>query len=353
MWFRKKRNILVTGVKGQLGSYLVKELGKLSFKKASSIGQVFGIGREDLELSNPEAVADFFNKNVADPSVDIDYVIHCAAATDTAAIEKDPFAYYASNVIATKNVAESCAYNGIRMIHISTDYVLSELSPIGSNDVRIEFPVNQYGLQKLLAEKEAQLAYFKAGHPEKLLIGRVSWLFGNSQKSFIEKFLKNMFKAYADAKKAGTSGQVQQKVVDDAYGKPTSVGYVLSCVLDAIDAQSSGVHDFQCTYASQISRFDWAKMVWQAFWQMLGDKCELIASQDDKIKEMFNDMHDRLEITPVKSYELHLSMLHPGLVQSSSAAGDMTPYVDWTQQYINDNAQRLVNMMVKNLKEVQ
>ena len=192
MWFNRKKNILVTGAKGQLGSYLVDNLLKLSFKQASIVGKVFGIDIDDLDLTSPFDVADFFNKEVVDPSVKIDYVVHCAAATDTAAIEKDPLKFYASNAIATKNLAESCAYNGIKLIHISTDYVMSELSPEGCGGDKIEFPVNQYGLQKLLAEKEAQIAYMKSGHPERLTIGRLSWLFGNSKNSFVEKFLRSM-----------------------------------------------------------------------------------------------------------------------------------------------------------------
>ena len=158
MWFNKKKNILITGVKGQLGSYLVKELTKKSFKQASKIGQVFGIDIDELDLTDSFAVADFFNRKVINPSVKIDYVVHCAAATNTAAIERDPLKFYAANVIGTKNVAESCAYNSIKMIHISTDYVMSELSPDGCGNQKIEFPVNQYGMQKLLAEKEAQIA---------------------------------------------------------------------------------------------------------------------------------------------------------------------------------------------------
>ena len=80
----------MTGAKGQLGSFLVKELTAMSFKKKSSIGQVFGIDIDDLDLTHAHDVASFFSKNVVDPSVDIDYVIHCAAATNTFAIENDP-----------------------------------------------------------------------------------------------------------------------------------------------------------------------------------------------------------------------------------------------------------------------
>ena len=72
MWFNKKRNILVTGAKGQLGSYLVRELTKMSFKQLSKIGQVFGIDIDDLDLTDSFAVADFFNRHIPDIAI-IDY----------------------------------------------------------------------------------------------------------------------------------------------------------------------------------------------------------------------------------------------------------------------------------------
>ena len=117
----------------------------MSFYKKTNIGKVFGIDKDDFDISDYDEVESFFNKNVTDPHVDIDYVIHCAAATDTAAIEEDPAKYYATNVLGAYNVARSCVHNNMKMIFISTDYVLSELSEWHHGyDM---FPVNQYGIQ--------------------------------------------------------------------------------------------------------------------------------------------------------------------------------------------------------------
>ena len=352
MWFNKKRNILVTGAKGQLGSYLVRELTKMSFKQLSKIGQVFGIDIDDLDLTDSFAVADFFNRHVVDPSVKIDYVVHCAAATNTAAIERDPLKFYAANVIGTKNVAESCAYNGIKMIHISTDYVFSELSPDGCGGDKIEFPVNQYGMQKLLAEKEAQIAYMKSGHPERLTIGRLSWLFGNSQNSFVEKFLRSAFKNFVDAKNAGHDGDVLQKVVDDAYGKPTPVDLVLSCIVDTIYDSTCGIHDFQFKMFNPISRFDWAQIILSSFYKML-DRCKQL---DSHMIELASDMKSKLKVAAVKSSELNIGMRHPGLVGELDASliqNGNTIYVDCTNEYVNTNSRRLIDMMIDEFSKVK
>lgn len=354
MWFNRKKNILVTGAKGQLGSYLVDNLLKLSFKQASIVGKVFGIDIDDLDLTNSFDVADFFNKEVVDPSVKIDYVVHCAAATDTAAIEKDPLKFYASNVIATKNLAESCAYNGIKLIHISTDYVMSELSPEGCGGDKIEFPVNQYGLQKLLAEKEAQIAYMKSGHPERLTIGRLSWLFGNSKNSFVEKFLRSAFKTYVNAKNNGIDGDICHKVVNDAYGRPTPVWLVLADVLDVICRGKSGIHDFQYTMHGQISRFAWAKMILSAFYNELKKyKSFCCDENNEKITNAVADMKERLKIIEVDSQSLGLGMRHPGLVDCEANSIAIDVYTECTEKYIENNARQLVDMMLNELKEVK
>ena len=352
MWFNKKKNILITGAKGQLGSYLVRELTKMSFKQMSKIGQVFGIDISDLDLTDSFAVADFFNYHVADPSVKIHYVVHCAAATDTVAIERDPLKFYAANVIGTKNVAESCAYNGIKMIHISTDYVMSELSPDKYGNQKIEFPVNQYGMQKLLAEKEAQIAYMKSGHPERLTIGRLSWLFGNSQNSFVEKFLRNAFKNYVEAKNSGVDCSVCQRVVDDAYGKPTPVDLVLSCIVYTIYDNACGIHDFQFKQFNPISRFEWAQMILSSFYSML-DKYK---SLDSKFVELASDMKIRLKLTAVKSSELNVGMRHPGLVgkiDMSLKTNGSSAYVECTDKYVNGNSRRLIDMMIDEFSKVK
>ena len=358
MWFNKKQNVVVTGAKGQLGSYLVEELAKQSFKKMSHIGQVLGISRDDLDLSNPFKVSSFFRRSNVDPSVKIDYVIHCAAATDTAAIEEDPLKHYASNVIATNNVAEVCASMGIKMIHISTDYVFSELSPCGEYAKLIEFPVNQYGVQKLLAEHEAQLAYFHVGHPERLVIGRLSWLFGNSDSSFVEKLLAGVFKTYARAKEAREEGQMLHNVVDDAYGRPTPVWLVRDKILHAIHYRISGIENFQFD-APQISRFTWASMILNAFYNAF-DRTFSNASSYDSLRNAVEDMKAHVVLNPVKSSSMNLTVRHPGLLEDCTAKPayddsdvlyDQLPYAECTQRYVDKNIERLVNMMAKQLEK--
>ena len=70
--------VLVTGATGQLGSDIVKELNSRGIHN-------IGIGSADLDITDDEAVFNFFN------SYKFSYVIHCAAYTkvDLAEDEKD------------------------------------------------------------------------------------------------------------------------------------------------------------------------------------------------------------------------------------------------------------------------
>lgn len=334
--FDRKLNILVTGAKGQLGSYLVDYFRKKSFLKKSRIGKVFGIDVEDLDIRDASKVADFFNKNVVDPPIDIDYVIHCAAATNTAAIEKDPESYYAANCLGPRNIARSCAHNGIKMIFISTDYVLSERSPIFGTKI-YEFPVNQYGLQKLIAEQFVKEAY--KDKPNDYMVLRSSWMFGNSENSFVEKFLKNVFATYASkTRKNDEKSKVEVSVADDAFGRPTPVWFIADTIESLILIGSHGTLDLQYP-CSQISRYEWATMIWHAF-------VDTDLDIDSNTCKVVDALKDAIEIVPKHSKDIGIQMHHPGkvgddMISSDPFAKDVIE-VD-TTEYVKRNWHKYVN----------
>ena len=103
------------------------------------------------------------------------------------------------------------------MIHISTDYVFSEKSGDVPDD---EFPVNEYGLHKLLGEKMIE-SIFGACSPNVMIL-RTSWLYGNSLISFPMKFLKNCINT-SQSSDSSDSIVKNVEVVDDCFGRPTSV----------------------------------------------------------------------------------------------------------------------------------
>lgn len=200
----KKKNVIVLGADGMLGHDVVELLMNEQKKAWSCIGIVTPLTSKDIDIAEPFALCDYVYRNKIDPPVKYDYVINCAAMTDTKKIETD-VAYrnraYGVNALSLKHIAKTCAFNKIKLIHISTDYVFSQLSttdplPYNSTFSSIdaftefshEFPVNVYGMQKLIGEK-----FIKEGMKKgQYAILRTSWLYGaHNCKSFVHKFLKN------------------------------------------------------------------------------------------------------------------------------------------------------------------
>ena len=103
--------ILVTGANGQVGQEL-----KTLAKEFTDFHFVF-VGKDDLDITNQEAVSSFFNEQ------QFQYCINCAAYTAVDKAESEPEKAYLVNVSGTKNLADSCLKNKVHLFHISTDYV--------------------------------------------------------------------------------------------------------------------------------------------------------------------------------------------------------------------------------------
>lgn len=246
--FKKKLNVLVVGDHGQLGSLLKKTLQEDAAYEGSRFNIIVGLGHNDVDISMPYPLDAWLNRSTMNPPVKFDYVVNCAAATDTTGIECDfdkRNDSYRANVLGPRNIAEACAYHKVKMIHISTDYVFSEMSPIFGSKV-YEFPVNTYGLHKLLGEKMVESAFARS--PKNFLILRTSWLYGNSESSFPVKFLKNCF------------AKDEVEVVDDCFGRPTSVQYLVKYIIACMEVGAFGTFDAQAVSAP-CSRFFFAEHI--------------------------------------------------------------------------------------------
>ena len=119
----------------------------------------------------------------------IDVIINCAAVINTPMIENDPQTRtdaFKANVIGPRNLAMICKELDIKLIHISSNYVFSQFT----QDMNAEFPVNVYGMHKLLAE-----LYIKDIMNNNFIVMRVGWVYGAMKgRSFIDKFITNVKK---------------------------------------------------------------------------------------------------------------------------------------------------------------
>lgn len=146
------------------------------------------------------------------------YVINCAAYTNVDKAEVEQQLCMKINAQAVLQIAYICANYGIKLIHISTDFIYGDIKdttmqPL-SND--LPNPINVYGKSKYLAEQNI-LKWLKHNY----LILRVSWTFGQYGNNFIKKVFD----------KLSDDTCTQLTVVDDQIGRPTStqtITYVIA-----------------------------------------------------------------------------------------------------------------------------
>lgn len=234
--------IFVTGVSGQLGHDVLAELAARGHTGVGSARAPMG--------PRSAAQASYLSLDITDAgavrralcAVSPDAVIHCAAWTDVDGAE-DPANFErvrAVNFFGTKNIAESCAKLGCKMLYISTDYVFGgQGNEPWRPDCADYSPLNVYGQTKL----EGELAV--AAALEKYFIVRTAWVFGINGKNFVQTMLK--------------LGQTHSslRVVDDEIGMPTYSRDLARLLIDMAESEKYGFYH-ATNSGAYISRYDFA-----------------------------------------------------------------------------------------------
>ena len=203
---------LVTGVKGQLGYDVVKEMEKRGI-------EAVGVDIEEMDITDPMAV----KKVITEANVDA--VIHCAAYTAVDAAEDNKEICNKVNVDGTKNIAEVCKELNIKMMYISTDYVFNGQGETPWDpDCKDYAPLNVYGQSKLDGEKVVSSLV------EKFFIVRIAWVFGKNGKNFIKTML-NVAKTHD-----------KLTVVADQIGTPTYTYDLARLLVDMIVTDKYGYY---------------------------------------------------------------------------------------------------------------
>jgi dTDP-4-dehydrorhamnose reductase len=196
--------ILVTGANGQLGSEIRHISADFPF-------EFIFTGSSELDITNKEAVRDYFEKN------SIDVVINCAAYTAVDRAETDAVAADKVNHLAVTYLASAAKELQIKFIHISTDYVFDgEAFQPYSEDV-IPNPQGVYGRTKLAGEQ----ALVEMMVPNSLVI-RTSWVYS----VYGNNFVKTMRRHGAE--------RSELNVVADQIGTPTNARDLARSILDIV-----------------------------------------------------------------------------------------------------------------------
>ena len=195
--------LLVTGANGQLGS---------AIKKLSPLYESFSYHYSDLPDLD---LSDRIQTEKAIEKIKPSYIINCAAYTAVDKAEEDRETAFMVNSEVVKNLIEICDIKGIKLIHISTDYVFNGETHTPYKEDDITNPASIYGLSKLKGEE-----YLK--NNANAMVIRTSWLYSSDEQSFVKKILGR-------AEKFG-----RLKVIYDQIGSPTYVMDLAGAILEII-----------------------------------------------------------------------------------------------------------------------
>ena len=217
--------LLVTGAKGMLGQAVVAAAEK-------SGDQTLALGRSELDITDAAAVA------TAIEQFEPDALINCAAWTDVDGAEAEEAAATEINGSGAANLAAACTRNGVRLVHVSTDYVFdgSATQPYLESD-----PVSAqsaYSRSKLAGE----VAIEAAGGDYAIV--RTAWLFGAGGSNFVDTMLR-----------LGAERE-QIEVVTDQIGCPTWTGHLAPALIACAAADETGI--FHAVGGGRCSWFDLA-----------------------------------------------------------------------------------------------
>ena len=196
-----EKPILITGGSGQVAQALYALAGKRQV--AARL-----VGRPEFSFDKPETVEACLVR------VRPWLVVNAAAYTDVDAAEGDAAAADRANHLGPAALANLCAQTGVKLVHISTDYVFDGRKGAPYVEEDATAPTGVYGATKLAGERGVLAAGGQC------LVLRTSWVYSATGRNFVRTML-------ATARKTG-----RLRVVADQTGCPTAAADLAECILN-------------------------------------------------------------------------------------------------------------------------
>jgi dTDP-4-dehydrorhamnose reductase len=284
--------IAITGSTGRVGAALVRHLA----------------GQHDI-IPLPRAVCDLEDsaslKSALD-SLECDVFINPAALTNLETCEDDPRLAMRVNSAAPGKIAIWAAERGVRMIHLSTDYVFDGESNIPLTEAMRPGPVSAYGRSKLAGE-QAVLT-----HPGNLVL-RVAWVFGPDKPSFVDQIFDDAL--------AGKS----LSVVADKFSLPTCTTDLAHWICALLETDASGVLH-ACNPGEAVSWHGMAEFVVREM-----TSCGVLQNCPDIAKLKLD------EITFFRARRPRFTVMDT--TRLSSLIGDLRPWPDALAEHVKNRCQ--------------
>lgn len=181
--------VLVVGAGGQIGRALVEA--------APASMLVRGLSRSELDIE----VADDVAAMLRDWRPDV--LVNAAAYTDVDGAEVHPDWAYAINAAAPCRLAAAASCVGVRMVHLSSDFVFDGAARLPYRPNTPTSPLGIYGASKAAGEHAV-----RAVMPDALIV-RTAWIYAARGRNFVLTMLRLM------------SAAAPVRVVADQIGTPT------------------------------------------------------------------------------------------------------------------------------------
>ena len=208
-------DVWISGANGLLGSALCKRGHR-------------GFSRRELDITDHQKINALLEKER--PRV----LINAAAQANVNLAEVEPERSFGVNAVAVDNLAQTCSALSIRLIHISTDYVLDEPHFEILHENIPTNPQSTYAKSKLMGEQFA----LKHG----AVVIRVQWMYGCGKAGFFAKALRRLYR------------QEPLTLVHDQIGSPTPVDVVAEGLDYALEGPT-GLYHLACSGA--VSAENW------------------------------------------------------------------------------------------------
>lgn len=232
--------ILISGANGQLGNELISVLksGKSDIGKISSTYancEVIAADVDNFDITDQKIIEKFLTSHRPD------IIINCAAMTNVDGCETNEETAMRVNALGPRNLAIACNKAGIKLVHISTDYVFDGAAKVPYREWDLCNPQSIYGKSKYMGE-ELVRQFCK-----KYFIIRTAWLYGYVGKNFVKTMLK-----------LGRE-KSEIKVVNDQIGNPTNANDLAYHILKVAETENYGT--YHCTGVGEVSWCAFAKKI--------------------------------------------------------------------------------------------
>ncbi|MBP1677446.1 MAG: dTDP-4-dehydrorhamnose reductase [Bacteroidetes bacterium] len=223
--------ILITGSRGQLGNEM-----QAAAARYPNFNYIY-TDIAELDICDKAALETFIEANK------VNFIVNCAAYTAVDKAEDDVELCYRINRDAVQNIAQVAVANGIKVIHVSTDYVFDGTNHLPYSENQAVCPATVYGKSKLAGEE-----VLLATNPLSIVI-RTAWLYSSYGNNFVKTMIK-----------LGTERE-SLNVIFDQVGSPTYAADLADAILKIISNNNFVPGIYHYSNEGVCSWYDFAKTI--------------------------------------------------------------------------------------------